>query len=77
MERMREVTVTAEQHHPLERLLATSPKASVRERAAAILKVADGTPAAQVVAHGLLRRHDPDAVYALDSTALKRRAWTA
>lgn len=61
---VRQVRVTPEQRHSLMRLLATAPKAYLRERAAAILKVADGIPAARVAAQGLLRRHDPDTVYA-------------
>lgn len=42
----------------------TAPKAYLRERAAALLKVADGQPAAQVARRGLLRPRDPDPVYA-------------
>ena len=40
------------------------PKPYRRERAAALLKVADGIPAAQVARGGLLRRRKPDTVYA-------------
>jgi hypothetical protein len=36
----------------------------VRERAAAILKIADGKSGRQVAQHGLLKRRDPDTVYA-------------
>ena len=36
----------------------------VRERAAALLKVADGASAHSVARHGLLRPRDPDTVYA-------------
>ncbi|HOW75479.1 MAG TPA: helix-turn-helix domain-containing protein [Candidatus Competibacteraceae bacterium] len=35
-----------------------------RERAAALLKIADGMPAALVARHGLLRPRRPDTVYA-------------
>lgn len=41
----------------------TDPKPYRRERAAALLKIADGTPAARVAQHGLLRPRDPDSVY--------------
>src|SRR5688572_16008510 len=40
------------------------PKSYRRERAAALLKVADGMPAAQVARGGLLRRRQPDTIYA-------------
>jgi hypothetical protein len=36
----------------------------VRERSAALLKIADGLPAALVARQGLLRPRDPDTVYA-------------
>jgi hypothetical protein len=36
----------------------------VRERAAALLKIAEGMPAALVARHGLLRPRRPDTVYA-------------
>lgn len=39
------------------------PKAYLRERAAALLKIADGMPALQVARHGLLKPRDPDTVY--------------
>lgn len=35
----------------------------VRERAAAVLKIAEGMPAARVARQGLLRPRDPDTVY--------------
>jgi len=46
------------------RLRDTAPKAYLRERAAALLKVADGQPATQVARDGLLRARDPDTLYA-------------
>ena len=48
----------------LVRLRDTASKAYQRERAGALLKVADGQPAAQVARDGLLRSRDPDTVYA-------------
>src|SRR3954471_802262 len=50
----RETLVQAVKHHA---------KAYVRERAAALLKIADGKSAAWVAEHGLLTRHAPDTVY--------------
>ena len=40
-----------------------APEPYVRERAAALLKIADGQPAAQVARAGLLRPRQPDTVY--------------
>jgi hypothetical protein len=40
------------------------PKPYVRERAAALLKIADGHSPYAVTRAGLLRRRDPDTVYA-------------
>jgi hypothetical protein len=48
----------------LRRLRDQEPKAYLRERAAALLKVADGVPAAVVARERLLKPRDPDAVYA-------------
>jgi hypothetical protein len=61
--RHRQRTVTREQREDLERQLRRAPKAYVRERASAILQVADGTPAAWVATRGLLVRRDPETVY--------------
>jgi transposase len=41
----------------------TGHKAYLRERAAALLKIADGIPAAVVARSGLLRSRKPDTVY--------------
>ncbi len=40
------------------------PRPAVRERCAALLKVADGQSPHAVARHGLLRPRDPDTVYA-------------
>lgn len=48
----------------LVRLRDTAAKAYQGERAAALLKVADDHPAAQVARAGLLRERDPDTLYA-------------
>lgn len=39
------------------------PRPDIRERCAAVLKVAEGQSAHDVAAHGLLRPRDPDTVY--------------
>jgi hypothetical protein len=50
----RQTLVEARSHHP-------AP--AVRERAAALLKIADGRRAHWVARHGLLQPRDPDTVY--------------
>lgn len=60
----RSVLLTAADRAALEELRDHAPKAYLRERAAAILKVADGTPAAEVARSGLLRPRDADTLYA-------------
>lgn len=57
------VDLDAEDRNRLEQVIKTSPKPYLRERAAAILKVADGEVAYQVARTGLLRPRDPDTVY--------------
>ena len=59
----REVRLTADQREQLTWMVKHDPKAYRRERAAAILKVADGEVAARVAGSGLLVRRDPDTVY--------------
>ena len=60
----RRLDLTADARTHLEALRDTSPKPYLRERAAALLKIADGMPAAHVARSGLLRPRDPDTVYA-------------
>ena len=62
MERRR-VELTREQRDALLRMVKQAPKPYLRERAAAIVKVAAGEVAAQVARRGLLVRHKPDTVY--------------
>jgi transposase len=59
----RTVSLTEEQRDELESAVRQHGKAYVRERAAAVLKVAAGEVAYQVALHGLLVRRDPDTVY--------------
>lgn len=55
--------LTTTERAELTRLRDTAPQAYLRERAAALVKVADGMSAAQVARHGLLRPRKPDTVY--------------
>jgi hypothetical protein len=48
----------------LDRLRTTSPKPYLRERASALLQIADGASVRHVALHGLLVCRDPDTVYA-------------
>ena len=61
--RRREIQLNAEQRAELEKLRDYAPKAYVRERAAAILKVAEQQVASQVAQHGLLKVRQPETVY--------------
>lgn len=64
MPSFRQITLSDKDRHALMRMRDTSSKAYLRECAAAILKVDDGTCAAHVARHGLLRRRAEDTVYA-------------
>ena|SRR5437868_4960226 len=46
----------------LERVRGSHVKAYMRERASAVLKVAQGQSVRQVADHGLLKRHEPETV---------------
>jgi hypothetical protein len=59
----RRLPLTEAERTTLEQAVRHHPKPSVRERAAALLKVAERRAAAWVAEHGLLRRHAPDTVY--------------
>jgi hypothetical protein len=58
------VDLTAEQRQQLVSIRDRHPKPYVRERAAAILKIADGSSGLSVAAHGLLRSHKQETIYA-------------
>jgi hypothetical protein len=60
----RELVLTDQQRQQLLHLRDHAEKAYVRERAAALLKIADGMAAALVARQGLLRPRKPDTVYA-------------
>jgi hypothetical protein len=53
---------TPEQRRTLRELARRHPKPYVRERAAALLKLADGQSAAEVARSGLLQRRRPETV---------------
>jgi hypothetical protein len=57
------IELTSEQRRELEYVRDHHEKPYVRERAAALLKIADGMSGRQVALHGLLRERDPDSVY--------------
>jgi len=58
------ITLTGEQRRELEMARAYHERPYVRERASAILKIANGMTARQVALHGLMKPRDPDTVYA-------------
>jgi transposase len=60
---MHRLTLTPAQRDELVALRDTGPKPHLRERAAALLKVADGQSAAAVARAGLLRPRKPATVY--------------
>ena len=60
----RTLTLTKEQRQELVRLRDHDQRPYVRERGAALLKIADGRSPYYVATQGLLRPRDPDTVYA-------------
>ena len=56
--------LTTAERAELTRLRDTAAQAYLRERAAALLKIANGCSAARVAREGLLRPRKPDTVYA-------------
>jgi hypothetical protein len=59
----RMLVLTDEQRLELMAIRDRDRRAYMRERAAAILKIAEGLSARDVALHGLHRRRDPDTVY--------------
>lgn len=57
------IELSGQQRAELEDVRAHSRLPYLRERAAAILKIADGTSGRETARHGLLRPHWPDTVY--------------
>jgi hypothetical protein len=64
MSQRRTLALTAQQRDELVYHRDHDPKPYVRERCAGLLKIADGTSPHAVACSGLLRRRDPDTVYA-------------
>src|SRR5215470_10697030 len=62
-ERRRTVTLSWAQRRELEQARDHDPRPDVRERCAAVLKLADGATAHAVARRGLLKPRDPDALY--------------
>jgi hypothetical protein len=64
MPQRRTLALNPDQRQQLLHARDHDPRPAVRERCAALLKVADGQSACAVARHGLLRPRDPDTVYA-------------
>lgn len=58
------INLTPEERNELEEARDHGEKPYIRERAAAILKIADGMSGRQVALNGLLKRRKTDTVYA-------------
>lgn len=63
MAKRRTLALSAGERVALEALRDHNPRAYVRERCAALLKIADGAAPHYVARHGLLKPRDPDSVY--------------
>ena len=61
---VRRITLTEEQRQELVRLRDHDPRPYVRERGAAVLKIAEGQSPHRVAQSGLLKPRDPDTIYA-------------
>lgn len=62
MPRACQLTLSAEQRETLEEMRTHHPKAYMRERASALLKIADGQSIRAVAAHGVLKARSKDTV---------------
>jgi hypothetical protein len=60
----RTLKLTTEQRRELEQVRDHDVKAYLREKAAALIKIADGMSPHAVARQGLLKPRDPDSVYA-------------
>ena len=63
MARFRTLTITLKQRSELEQARDHDDRPFVRERAAALLKIAEGQTPHAVARQGLLQPRDPDTVY--------------
>jgi len=59
----RTLILTPERRQELEQIRDHDPRPYLRERAAALLKIADGFSPHWIAGFGLLKPHDPDTVY--------------
>ena len=59
----RTLDLTDSQRQDLQHYRDHDPRPYVRERCAALLKIADGHSPYAVARHGLLKRRDPDTIY--------------
>jgi transposase len=64
MPKHRTLDLSEQQREELRRYRDHDQRPYLRERAAALLKLADGEKAAEVARRLLLRRHKPDTIYA-------------
>jgi hypothetical protein len=64
MPHLRILSLTAAARAELAAVRDHDPVPALRERAAALLKIADGATAHDVARHGLLKPREPDTVYA-------------
>lgn len=75
MAKRRILELSADERAELEELRDHDPRPYMRERCAALLKIADGASPHYVALHGLLKRRDPDSVYGwLDRYAAEKVA---
>lgn len=58
-----DIKLTETERQNLERIRDTHPKPYMRERSAAILKIANGESGHQVALHGLYKIRQPDTIY--------------
>jgi hypothetical protein len=63
MAQQRTLPLEEAERHALQEHRDHDPRPYVRERCAALLKIADGESAHRVAQHGLLKRRDPDTLY--------------
>lgn len=63
MPKRRYLILSENQQAELERVLRRDSRPYMRERASALLQIADGRSAHWVARQGLLRRREPDTVY--------------
>lgn len=63
MPKLLKIMLSQEEREKLEEIRDSDERAYMRERAAAILKIAEGRSGLQVAEHGLLKRRNADVIY--------------